>query len=97
MQPDTAEIFESFRQFVNTTLARYKNQFRTNTPQQSHNLFQAFWKPFFDELLTECNRLYQSHKENMENPRPFARELQRIAEQGLVNFKGLTQSFAFKE
>jgi hypothetical protein len=56
-------------------------------------VFQQFWKPFFDELITESNNLYNLYSETMTNPQPFARELQRIAKQGLKHFKQVTDSY----
>jgi hypothetical protein len=98
MQPDTKEIFETFQQFVRTTLDNYERQFYAITSEHSNNnLFRLYWKPFFDELITESNRLYGLHMKQVENPREYSKVLQKIAEQGLIDFKKLTKTFVSGE
>lgn len=91
---DHGEIYNNYRVFVNHILENYKHDFRNITSQHLlENLFEEFWKPFFDELLTELNRIYKLHRETMRNPTPFGNQLQKIAEQGLIDFKALTERY----
>jgi hypothetical protein len=94
MLPSTKVICQNFELFVNNSIAKYELHFydhSRNTPENTW--FKAYWKPFFDELIKESGCLYHTYKDKVAHPQEFARELQEIAEQGLINFERMTVRF----
>lgn len=77
-----------YQLFVNGVLKKYKVRIsKLKYLPDGETYFEIYWKMFFDEILIKLNELCGENRTRFEDWKIVRAELQKIAEEGLNEFK----------